>query len=74
MSTRSVDREAIGIQAARNRRHVALFLGSGLETRETIRLPGLLGVLPICIHAKQAEMHVALDGSGVAVLAKNEVV
>jgi len=31
-------------------------------------------VLPICIHAKQAEMHVALDSSGVAVLAKNEIV
>ena len=59
---------------ARDRRHVALFLGSRVETRETIRLPGLLGVLPICIHAKQAEMHVALNGSRVAVLAKNDIV
>src|SRR5450755_4935931 len=70
---RSVDREAISIQTARDRRHVAFFLGPRIETRETIRLPGFLGVLPIRIRAKEAETHVALNGSRVAVLAKNEI-
>jgi hypothetical protein len=45
VSARPVDRECISVQAARDDRHVAFFLGLGVEPRQAIRPPGFLGVL-----------------------------